>query len=167
MKVLRWAVFLFAAATGAAGDTAAAVADFRPPARRTTLTNDGLVALAMAGFSEEFLLRKLATGPSQLDLSVEGLTYLRQEGLSEELITKILEITAKPPAPAAPASSGATAMPARPFAVQLYYKRKWWLWKTWYTLVPLGSAAGAGGSQLLTDGTTTFRAQPLSPVRLP
>lgn len=151
----------------AASDTATVVADFRPPARRTTLTNDGLVALAMAGFSEEFLIRKLATGPSRLDLSVEGLTYLRREGLSEELIMKILEVTAKPPATDGPPPAGAAAAPPRPTTVPLYYKRKYWFWKTWYTLVPPASAASVPNTHMVTDGISTFRALPLTRVRLP
>lgn len=167
MPILRWVIPLIAATALAASDRATVVADFRPPARSATLTNDGLVALAMAGFSEEFLIRKLATGPSHLDLSVEGLTYLRQEGLSEELIMKILEVTAKPPATDGPVPAGATASPPHLTIVPLYYKRKYWFWKAWYRLVPAASAAAAPNTHLVTDGTSTFRALPLTPVRLP
>ncbi|MBK9166631.1 MAG: hypothetical protein IPM24_04110 [Bryobacterales bacterium] len=85
----------------------AAAADV--PAARDVLTNEGLVTLAAAGFSEQFLVEKIRRSRTRFDTSVEGLVYLRGNGLSEELIRGLLERETKTTTPAA--SAPASVLP--------------------------------------------------------
>ena len=74
------------------------------------LTNDGILALANAGFSDTFIRQKIVlTSHTRFDVSVEGLSNLRQNALSESLILFLLEHTAKP---SAPPSAAAPVAPA-------------------------------------------------------
>ncbi|MCC6591522.1 MAG: hypothetical protein IT168_32850 [Bryobacterales bacterium] len=59
------------------------------------LTNQGLVQLAEAGYSEAFLLDLIQTRPTRFDTSVGGLVYLAKQGLSEKLLRTVAGLDAK------------------------------------------------------------------------
>jgi len=56
---------------------------------RHVLTNDGIIALAKAGFDEWFIIERIRTTRTHFDVSVPGLVSLKQAGLSEDLIREI------------------------------------------------------------------------------
>jgi len=62
------------------------------------LTNQGLVQLAEAGYSERFLLDIIESRPVRFDTSVEGLVFLARQGLSENLVRAVARLT-PPPTP--------------------------------------------------------------------
>jgi hypothetical protein len=75
------------------------------------LTNEGIVALANAGFSDSFIVEKiLLSNRTRLDVSVEGLAYLRRNAISENLALFLIEHNAQPLmfTPAAPLVSPVT-----------------------------------------------------------
>lgn len=59
------------------------------------LTNQGLVQLAEAGYSEAFLLDLIQTRPTRFDTSVGGLVYLAKQGLSEKLLRTVAGVEPK------------------------------------------------------------------------
>ncbi len=64
-------------------------ADWPSPNGATTkniLTNQGVVALARAGYSEGFIIDIIYQKQTQFDVSVEGLAWLAKQGLSERVI---------------------------------------------------------------------------------
>ena len=86
---------------GSQGDTqttgSATVRILRPPAeagggaapkleRTPTLTNDGVVELVEAGFSEGTIIRRIEQSPAEFDLSPERLAELRRRRVSEPVI---------------------------------------------------------------------------------
>jgi hypothetical protein len=73
------------------------------------LTNQGLVQLAEAGYSEEFLLDLIKSRPARFDTSVEGLVYLARQGLSEKLVRAVARLDKPAPAPEPPLRIRVTA----------------------------------------------------------
>lgn len=68
-----------------------------PPAARkrvdkNLLTNEGLVKLAEAGYDETFLMELIRRRPSKFDTTVEGLSYLMQAGLTQQLVRTVLAV---------------------------------------------------------------------------
>lgn len=59
------------------------------------ITNQGLVQLAEAGYSEAFLLDLIQTRPTRFDTTVGGLVYLAKQGLSEKLLRTVAGLDAK------------------------------------------------------------------------
>lgn len=57
---------------------------------RHVLSNEGLVMLAQAGFSERFLMELVQSQPSKFDTTVQGLVYLAKSGMSEKMVRLIL-----------------------------------------------------------------------------
>jgi hypothetical protein len=61
------------------------------------LTNEGVVALASAGFSDAFIMEKIRLSDrTRLDVSVGGLSYLRHNAVTERLVLFILKRSAEP-----------------------------------------------------------------------
>lgn len=54
------------------------------------LTNEGLVVLARAGYSELFLIEIIQSQPHRFDTSVEGLVYLLKQGVSEKIVRAVI-----------------------------------------------------------------------------
>jgi hypothetical protein len=73
------------------------------------LTNEGIVQLSNAGFSDAFIVQKILLSRTRLDTTVEGLTFLRHKSVSERLIEYVLQHEAQPMPPAA--AAGAQAGP--------------------------------------------------------
>jgi len=51
--------------------------------------NEGVVALAKAGFDEYFIVERIRTSRTKLDATVQGLISLKDAGLSEDLIREV------------------------------------------------------------------------------
>ncbi len=54
--------------------------------RKNVLTNQGVVLLAQAGYSERFIIDMIFHKQTQFDVSVEGLAWLARQGLSERIV---------------------------------------------------------------------------------
>lgn len=87
---------------------------------KQTLTNQGVVLLAQAGYSEGFLIDLIHHKQTAFDTSVEGLAWLVKQGLSERVIRVMVanenkeENTAIVPATVAlPPSQAASLHPTR------------------------------------------------------
>lgn len=54
--------------------------------KKNVLTNQGVVLLAQAGYSERFIIDMIFHKQTQFDVSVEGLAWLARQGLSERIV---------------------------------------------------------------------------------
>jgi len=80
-----------------ADDTPSVVSRVRPQAEpRDVMTNEGLVVLSEAGFSDSFIVEKILLSGTRFDVSEEGLAFLRRSGISDQLTLFVLERTARP-----------------------------------------------------------------------
>jgi hypothetical protein len=61
-----------------------------PKLPRNVLTNQGIVALAEAGYTEAFLVDLIRLKPTRFDTTAEGLAYLGQHGVSEVIVRAML-----------------------------------------------------------------------------
>jgi len=130
---------LFAVAL-VAGDTPSVGSSFRPETSlpRDILTNEGLVILSDAGFSDGFIVEKILLSRTRFDISVEGLAYLRRNALSEELVRFVMEHSSKPPLVpgppvemVTPPKGGKTAnqnvaAPQAPAGARQWYSYQWY-----------------------------------------
>ena len=67
---------------------------------RDVLTNRGILTLASAGFSEEFILETIAISRTRFDVSIEGLAWLAKEGVNERIIRAMRNAQPLPDRPA-------------------------------------------------------------------
>ena len=67
------------------------------------LTNKDVVALAKAGFNEDFIIDTISMSRTRFDTTVNGLVDLAKEGMTERLIRFMMTTGANTPATAAPA----------------------------------------------------------------
>jgi hypothetical protein len=58
---------------------------------RTVLTNEGIVVLARAGYGERFIADLIKQRPVRFDTTVDGLAFLAEQGISENLVRKMVE----------------------------------------------------------------------------
>jgi hypothetical protein len=107
---MRWFVSLLLISVIPAGALHAAdtpvlpgpsVARDEAPLPPDVLTNEGVVQLSNAGFSDGFIVQKIQLSRTRLDTTVEGLTFLRRNSVSERLIEYVLQHEAQPMPPAA------------------------------------------------------------------
>jgi len=103
---------------------------------RHVLTNEGIIALAKAGFDEWFIVERIRTTRTHFDASVQGLVNLKQAGLSEDLIREVALqdhrnflaerriYTAPPDAETAPAG-----------AIRVMVENHWWGFR-WVRVLP-------------------------------
>lgn len=129
---------------------------------RDIVTNEGIVLMSDAGFSDSFIVEKILLSRTRFDTSVEGVTYLRRNFISEEMIQFILERSVKPPVTAAAMQVPANVpmkiikqkvlvpvttpyaspyAPASPVMVSAppdpYLNQQWvWLHNNWYAAYP-------------------------------
>ena len=104
---------------GASGDTqttgSATVRILRPPTeggsgtppkleRTPTLTNDKIVELVEAGFSEGTIIRRIENSPADFDLSPAKLAELRRRRVTEPVIVAMRAAMSDDPAPAGSAT---------------------------------------------------------------
>ncbi len=85
---------LYAACALAAEPSATVVSSFHPEVTlsRDVLTNEGVVALADAGYSPAFIMEKIRmTSRTHFDTTVEGLTYLRRNAIPEDLVECMID----------------------------------------------------------------------------
>jgi hypothetical protein len=108
-----FALGVFAAVAVLAADTPTVVTVRPEPGMpRDILTNEGLVILSDAGFSDSFIALKISCSRTRFDASAEGLAYLRHSSLSEELVTFVMQLAVRPPM-VAPAQPGPTMVPMK------------------------------------------------------
>ncbi|HLI82939.1 MAG TPA: hypothetical protein VKV17_03425 [Bryobacteraceae bacterium] len=74
------------------------------------LTNDGIVQLSNAGFSDAFIVQKILLSRTKLDTTVEGLAFLRRHSVSEQLIQYVMQHEAQPAIAAGVAQSAPPAL---------------------------------------------------------
>lgn len=60
------------------------------PARRNILTNQGIVMLAEAGYSDSFIVDMIYHKRTQFDVSAEGLAWLSRNGMSETVVRAMI-----------------------------------------------------------------------------
>lgn len=102
---------------------------------RHVLTNDGVIALAKAGFDETFIAERIVTSRTKLDASIEGMLGLKKAGLSEDLIRVVVWREAQggetllPVRAASPAPNVSPGAPAD--AVPMLVRRTWWGYRVW------------------------------------
>ncbi len=94
---------------------------------RHTLTNEGVVTLAKAGFDELFIFERIVHSRTRFDTTVEGMVALKQAGISEDLIRVMAARDVRPfPIPGDPASTPLPpAAAARP-ASRVVVNKHWW-----------------------------------------
>jgi hypothetical protein len=102
---------------------------------RHVLTNDGVIALAKAGFDETFIAERILTSRTRLDATVDGMLALKKAGVTEDLIRVVVwreSQGAEALVPVARASA-APPPPARPplDAVPALVRRTWWGYRVW------------------------------------
>lgn len=81
------------------------------------LTNESLISLKKAGFSDAILISKIRSSQTKFDVSTKGLIGLKNAGMSEQVIEAVVNAGSAPaappaaaaPAPAAPAAGAAPA----------------------------------------------------------
>jgi hypothetical protein len=77
------------------------------PLPRHLLTNQGIVALAEAGYDEDFLIDLIQCKETRFDTTVEGLAFLAKHGISERIVRVMIDNEKKP-------ASGASIAPPQP-----------------------------------------------------
>lgn len=88
---------------------------------RHILTNEGVIALAKAGFDELFIIERIRTSRTKFDTTVPGLIAMKDAGVSEDLIRVMaLEDRRTYPVPLESAPAG-TVQPAR-----VTVQKHWW-----------------------------------------
>ena len=60
-------------------------------AQEETLTNSEVISLTKAGLSQSLIIGKIRTSKSSFDLSTNGLISLKQAGVSDEIVTVMME----------------------------------------------------------------------------
>lgn len=84
------------------------------------LTNPGIVALAAAGFNEDFLIQLIRNSRTEFDTSANGLASLAKQGINERIIRVVVSVSTGVADPStlanktAPIMAAASAPTARP-----------------------------------------------------
>ena len=64
-----------------------------------TITNDTVVTMVKAGLGEELINSKIKTSQNQFDVSTENILKLKREGVSENIIKTMLDVSTKTDTP--------------------------------------------------------------------
>lgn len=95
-------------------------------ARAETITNAEIIALHRAGLSAEVIVQKLRVSTTAFDLSPNGLITLKQAGVPEAVITRMLTASTAVPSPSIePTTSAPAAAPAGPNFTGSNYRIIW------------------------------------------
>lgn len=102
MKTFKFlAVFALVAALALAGGA-------KTFAQEEIMTNDEVISLVKAGLSGAVIINKIRTSKSNFDLSTDSLIKLKQAGVSDEIVTAMLEAkSGKTISTATPGATGA------------------------------------------------------------
>ena len=101
-------------------------------AQDETMTNEEVISLAKAGLNETIIINKIKTSKSRFDLSTDSLIKLKQAGISDNVVTAMLEAksgrsiqTVSPLAPSDERAVGDPNDPMSPHDYGLYlYEEK-------------------------------------------
>jgi hypothetical protein len=110
----------FCVVTAFAADTPVGFSNLRAESAISpeVLTNEGIVALADAGFSDAFIVEKIMiSNRTRFNTSADGLAYLRRNGIPQGLVQFVVEHAAEPlslPGPAAPVTIPVPVQPVLP-----------------------------------------------------
>jgi len=85
-------------------------------AQQEILTNASVIELARLDFSDDIIVQKIQTSRCDFDLSVAGLKALKSGGVSERVISAMLQATGGEPAPPARKADPAPSSKAAPAA---------------------------------------------------
>lgn len=69
----------------------ATAAGARAQQQDETMTNEEVITLAKAGLNQSIIINKIKTSKSNFDLSTDGLIKLKQAGVSDEIVTAMLQ----------------------------------------------------------------------------
>src|SRR6185436_17286635 len=69
------------------------------------MTNDEVISLTKAGLSQAIIIGKIRTGKSNFDLSTHSLIKLKQSGVSDDVVSAMLEAKSGKSTAAAPGPS--------------------------------------------------------------
>jgi len=81
---------------------------------QSTITNDAVIKMVKAGLGEDIIVSTIKTQPAQFATSADDLIALKKSGVSDRIISAMLDKGNGPPAPAAPAASGNPLVAAAP-----------------------------------------------------
>lgn len=145
---------------------------------RHVLTNEGIVALAEAGYDEAFLIDLILYKQTRFDTTVEGLTFLADNGISKRIVRYMIANENKSPgfpvtpaaAPAAEPSPRTAAVTTRarlsrqkgpvpetndpqsgPYVVAKHHL----FWNRWYVVNPSPTPAAPPAAARATDAKST------------
>ena len=87
----------------------------RAPAGPAAMTNQDVIRLVKARISEELIINKIKTSKTRFDTSTDGLVTLKEAGVSDNIISAMMNPSAAPP-PQHSTSAGTTTTtaPAKP-----------------------------------------------------
>jgi hypothetical protein len=88
-------------------------------AQSEVMTNDEVISLAKAGLSQSIIIGKIRTAKSNFDLSTDALIKLKQSGVSDDIVTAMLEAKSGK-STAAPADSSGSGDPNDPMTKHNY-----------------------------------------------
>src|SRR5687767_14443110 len=60
-------------------------------AQDEVMTNDEVIALSKAGLNPSIIINKIRTSKTNFDMSTDALIKLKQAGISDEIVTTMLE----------------------------------------------------------------------------
>jgi len=122
---------------------------------RTVLTNEGIVVLAQAGYGERFIGDLIKQRAIRFDTTVDGLAFLAAQGISENLVRKMI---AAERAAEGEAEAGKTAVvvPVRVVEGVKAGPKPAVAKDVWY-LVSAPAAAGQGESEKPVPGYFAYR----------
>lgn len=83
-------------------------------AEQETLTNDSVIALVEAGFSEGIIIEKIRTSPRDFKTAIADLTALKKAGVSETIIQVMINPDTKLADSATAAPAGGLGFPGAP-----------------------------------------------------
>ena len=168
-RIARWALLCVSVLNLWASDEADSAVKVLP---RHVLTNQGIVALAEAGYDEAFLIDLILYKQTRFDTTVEGLTFLADNGISKRIVRYMIAnenkspgfpVTPAPPA-AEPTARPAVTTPARlsrlkgpvpetndpqsgPYVVAKHHL----FWNRWYVVNPAPIPAAPPTTARATD----------------
>src|SRR5215204_7311714 len=90
------------------------------PAQDGVMINDEVISLTKAGLSPSIIIGKIRSGKSNFDLSTDSLIKLKQAGVTDDVVTAMLEAKGRKPTAAGSPTSGDPDDPAAAHSFGIY-----------------------------------------------